>query len=70
MRGLANQLQKLALALGGYQDIKCHVCMDETSVRVVFGSLRQLLRETYSYDFEEPSAIPPEAQGEPAQGDR
>jgi len=40
-RELANQIQKVALALGDYQKVKCHVCIGGTSVRDDIDKLRE-----------------------------
>jgi len=39
-RELANQIQKVALALGDYQKVKCHACIGGTSVREDIDKLR------------------------------
>jgi len=39
-RELAQQIQKLALALGDYQKVKCHACIGGTSVREDIDKLR------------------------------
>jgi len=40
-RELANQIQKVALALGDYQKVKCHACIGGTSVREDIDKLRE-----------------------------
>jgi len=40
-RELANQIQKVALALGDYQQVKCHACIGGTSVREDIDKLRE-----------------------------
>jgi len=40
-RELANQIQKVALALGDYQKVKCHACIGGTSVRDDIDKLRE-----------------------------
>merc|ERR1712050_506474 len=40
-RELANQIQKVALALGDYQRVKCHACIGGTSVRDDIEKLRE-----------------------------
>jgi len=40
-RELANQIQKVALALGDYQRVKCHPCIGGTSVREDIDKLRE-----------------------------
>merc|ERR1712194_613205 len=40
-RELANQIQKVALALGDYQRVKCHACIGGTSVRDDIDKLRE-----------------------------
>jgi translation initiation factor 4A len=40
-RELANQIQKVALALGDYQKVKCHCCIGGTSVRDDIDKLRE-----------------------------
>lgn len=40
-RELANQIQKVALALGDYMGIKCHACIGGTSIRDDIDKLRQ-----------------------------
>jgi translation initiation factor 4A len=40
-RELANQIQKVALALGDYQRVKCHACIGGTSVREDIEKLRE-----------------------------
>merc|ERR1712039_979299 len=40
-RELANQIQKIALALGDYNRVKCHCCIGGTSVRDDIDSLRE-----------------------------
>jgi len=40
-RELANQIQKVALALGDYQRVKCHACIGGTSVREDIDKLRE-----------------------------
>jgi len=39
-RELANQIQKVALALGDYQKVRCHACIGGTSVREDIDKLR------------------------------
>merc|ERR1712117_648516 len=39
-RELANQIQKVALALGDYQRVRCHACIGGTSVRDDIDKLR------------------------------
>merc|ERR1719265_1314686 len=39
-RELANQIQKVALALGDYEHVKCHACIGGTSVRDDIDKLR------------------------------
>jgi len=40
-RELANQIQKVALALGDYNNVKCHACIGGTSVRDDIDKLRE-----------------------------
>jgi len=40
-RELANQIQKVALALGDYQKVKCHACIGGTSIREDIDKLRE-----------------------------
>jgi len=40
-RELANQIQKVALALGDYNSVKCHACIGGTSVRDDIDKLRE-----------------------------
>merc|ERR1711920_636011 len=40
-RELANQIQKVALALGDYQRVRCHACIGGTSVRDDIDKLRE-----------------------------
>merc|ERR1711870_80348 len=40
-RELANQIQKVALALGDYNRVKCHACIGGTSVRDDIDKLRE-----------------------------
>jgi len=40
-RELANQIQKVALALGDYQKVRCHACIGGTSVREDIDKLRE-----------------------------
>jgi len=40
-RELANQIQKVALALGDYQKVRCHACIGGTSVRDDIDKLRE-----------------------------
>jgi len=40
-RELANQIQKVALALGDYQKVKCHACIGGTSVRDDIDKLKE-----------------------------
>jgi translation initiation factor 4A len=40
-RELANQIQKVSLALGDYQRIKCHACIGGTSIRDDIDKLRE-----------------------------
>jgi translation initiation factor 4A len=40
-RELANQIQKVALALGDYMKVKCHACIGGTSVREDIDKLRE-----------------------------
>merc|ERR1712008_309640 len=40
-RELANQIPKLALALGDYNNVKCHACIGGTSVRDDIDKLRE-----------------------------
>merc|ERR1719251_361268 len=40
-RELANQIQKVAVALGDYQEVKCHACIGGTSVRDDIDKLRE-----------------------------
>jgi len=40
-RELANQIQKVAIALGDYQKIKCHACIGGTSIRDDIDKLRE-----------------------------
>mmetsp|Transcript_4156 Transcript_4156/g.12136 ORF Transcript_4156/g.12136 Transcript_4156/m.12136 type:complete len:392 (-) Transcript_4156:56-1231(-) len=40
-RELAQQIQKVALALGDYQQVKCHACIGGTSVREDIDKLRE-----------------------------
>jgi len=40
-RELANQIQKVAIALGDYQKVKCHACIGGTSVRDDIDRLRE-----------------------------
>jgi len=41
-RELANQIQKVALALGDYNNVKCHACIGGTSVRDDIDKLREV----------------------------
>merc|ERR1711959_244411 len=40
-RELANQIQKVALALGDYEHVKCHACIGGTSIRDDIDKLRE-----------------------------
>merc|ERR1739844_729071 len=40
-RELANQIQKVALALGDYQEVKCHACIGGSAVRGDIDKLRE-----------------------------